>query len=118
MTGPLISPEELAGALDEVTVLDVRYVAGSPPDEAAFREGHVPGARFVDLDTDLADPPGSGGRHPLPAEERFEVAMRRASVSDDRPVVVYDDWQGRAAARAWWLLRFHGHRVVRVLDGG
>jgi thiosulfate/3-mercaptopyruvate sulfurtransferase len=44
--------------------------------------------------------------------------MRRAGVSADRPVVAYDDWGGRAAARAWWLLRFHGHPDVRVLDGG
>ena len=43
--------------------------------------------------------------------------MRQAGVSDDRPVVVYDDWSGLAAGRAWWLLRHHGHRDVRVLDG-
>jgi len=117
-SAPIISADELAGRLDEVTVLDVRYAVGGPPGHDAFLDAHVPGARFVDLDTDLADPPGAGGRHPLPDAARFEVAMRRAGVSDDRPVVVYDDWQGRAAARAWWLLRHHGHRDVRVLDGG
>lgn len=118
MTGPLISAEELAGRLDEVTVLDVRYATGAPGGHQAFLSGHVPGARYVDMDTDLADPPGDGGRHPLPDEGRFGVAMRRAGVNAGRPVVAYDDWQGRAAARAWWLLRFHGHGDVRVLDGG
>lgn len=117
-TSPLIGVDELAGSLDEVTVLDVRYVLGGPPGHEEFVRAHVPGARFVDLDTDLAGQPGEGGRHPLPAEEVFEVAMRRAGVSADRPVVVYDDWEGRAAARAWWLLRFHGHADVRLLDGG
>ena len=46
------------------------------------------------------------------------AAMRRAGVSASRPVVVYDDWAGHAAARAWWLLRHYGHPSVRVLDGG
>ncbi|WP_210503805.1 sulfurtransferase [Nocardioides xinjiangensis] len=121
-SGPLISPADLAADLaDEqarVTVLDVRYALGGPPGREAHASGHVPGAAYVDLDEDLADPPGEGGRHPLPDEARFAAAMRRAGVRDDRPVVVYDDWQGRAAARAWWLLRHHGHRDVRVLDGG
>ena len=116
--GPLISPDELAAVLGDVTVLDVRYTLGGPPGRDDYRAGHVPGAAYVDLDADLADPPGAGGRHPLPDEARFEAAMRRAGVSDQRPVVAYDDWQGRAAARAWWLLRHHGHDDVRVLDGG
>lgn len=116
--GPLISPEELAATLDDVTVLDVRYEMGGPPGRGLHEAGHVPGAAYVDLDADLAAAPGAGGRHPLPDIGTFEVAMRRSGVRDGRPVVVYDDWQGRAAARAWWLLRHHGHDDVRVLDGG
>lgn len=121
MSRPLVSAEELAGLLDEVTLLDVRYrmgAHGGPAGRDDHLAGHLPGARYVDLDTDLADPPGAGGRHPLPDPARFEAAMRRLGVSNDRPVVVHDDWQGRAAARAWWLLRLHGHQEVRVLDGG
>lgn len=115
---PLISPEELAAGHDDFTILDVRYAMGGPPGAELHGAGHVPNAHYVDLDTDLADPPGLGGRHPLPDPVRFEATMRRLGVSAHRPVVVYDDWQGRAAARAWWLLRLHGHQDVRVLDGG
>ncbi|NYI47058.1 thiosulfate/3-mercaptopyruvate sulfurtransferase [Nocardioides aromaticivorans] len=117
MTSPLIGVDELAARLGEVTVLDVRYRMGGPPGPDEYAAGHVPGAVFVDLDTALAAPPGPRGRHPLPDEEAFVRAMRAAGVRDDGPVVVYDDWSGHAAARCWWLLRFHGHRDVRVLDG-
>lgn len=117
-TSPLITVSDLLRRLGEVSVLDVRWSLGGPPGDEAFVAGHVPGAAYVDLDTSLADPPGAGGRHPLPDPGRFAAAMREAGVSRDRPVVVYDDWQGRAAARAWWLLRFHGHHEVSVLDGG
>ena len=115
---PLISAAELGEHLGHVTVLDVRYRMVGPSGPGEYAAGHVPGAAYVDLDADLADPPGRGGRHPLPDEARFEAAMRRAGVRGDRPVVVYDDWDSHAAARAWWLLRFHGHPDVRVLDGG
>ena len=118
MTGPLINADELALALGDVTVLDVRYRPSGPPGEPEYAAGHLPGASYVDLDRDLAAPAGAAGRHPLPAPAAFEAAMRRAGVSGARPVVVYDDWSGQAAARAWWLLRHHGHRDVRVLDGG
>jgi thiosulfate/3-mercaptopyruvate sulfurtransferase len=118
MTGPLISVAGLHERLGHVTVLDVRYRMGGPPGPAEHAAGHVPGAAYVDLDTDLAAPPGDRGRHPLPASSVFVAAMRRAGVSASRPVVVYDGWAGHAASRAWWLLRHHGHPDVRVLDGG
>jgi len=118
VTGPLISVAELRERLGSVTLLDVRYRMGGPGGPAEYAAGHLPGAAYVDLDADLASPPGPGGRHPLPEPADFEAAMRRAGVHADRPVVVYDDWTALAAGRAWWLLRYHGHGDVRVLDGG
>ena len=115
----LVDASGLADVLTEVSVLDVRWQLGRDDGHEQYLAGHVPGAAYVDLASDLAGPPGDGrGRHPLPEASRFEQAMRRCGVRGDRPVVVYDDWAGLAAARAWWLLRFHGHPDVRLLDGG
>jgi thiosulfate/3-mercaptopyruvate sulfurtransferase len=122
----LIAADQLARQLGEstpapVTLLDVRWRLAGPPGRELYAAGHVPGARFVDLDHDLAAPQvagGPGGRHPMPAVADFQAAMRRLGVSGARPVVVYDDADSSAAARAWWLLRYFGHPAVRVLDGG
>ena len=117
----LVSPAAIAGDLAAEpgpVLLDVRWRLGGPPGIDSYREGHLPGAVFVDLDRDLSGPPGPGGRHPLPEPAGFQAAMRAAGVGQDRPVVVYDDRDATAAARAWWLLRYHGHENVRVLDGG
>ena len=119
--GLLVSPAALAEELaDEPApvLLDVRWRLGGPPGLDSYREGHLPGAVFVDLDRDLAGPPGPAGRHPLPDPAAFTDAMRGAGVSRDRPVIVYDDRDATAAARGWWLLRYYGHENVRVLDGG
>ncbi|MFI0790151.1 sulfurtransferase [Streptomyces lydicus] len=108
---------ELAGGTPPV-LLDVRYQLGGPPGRPVYEAGHLPGAVYVDLDSELAGAPGPAGRHPLPDLDVFAGAMRAAGVRADRPVVVYDGGQGWAAARAWWLLRWSGHPDVRVLDGG
>jgi len=117
-TDPLLSAAELASAAATTVILDVRYRMGGPPGHGEYAKGHVPRARYVDLDAALAGPPGPGGRHPLPDAGVFGAAMRAAGVDQDADVVVYDDWNGWGAARAWWLLRWAGHRRVRVLDGG
>ena len=108
---------DLAGPQPPV-LLDVRWRLAGPPGIDSYRAGHLPGAQFVNLDRDLAAPPGPGGRHPLPAAADFQAAMRRAGVRAGRPVVLYDDGDSTAAARGWWLLRYFGHDQVRVLDGG
>lgn len=132
---PLIDPPSLARALgllppgsapdtvtggpgDRPVVLDVRWRLGGPPGIDSYRDGHIPGAVFLDLDHELCGAPGNGGRHPLPAATEFQWVMRRAGVSTGRLVVVYDDADSTAAARAWWTLRYFGHQEVRVLDGG
>jgi len=118
---PLVSVGRLAELLvssEPVTLLDVRWSLDGPPGRDVHAAGHVPGAVFVDLDKELSAPAGDGGRHPLPDPERFAAAMRHAGVRRHVPVVVYDQRDGLAAARAWWLLRHHGHDRVFLLDGG
>jgi thiosulfate/3-mercaptopyruvate sulfurtransferase len=118
---PLCTIAELAAELADghpVTLLDVRWTLTGGPQHDAYLAGHLPGARFVDLDRELADPPGERGRHPLPDQDRFGAAMRAHGVRADRPVVVYDAADGIQAARCWWLLRHAGHTDVRLLDGG
>jgi thiosulfate/3-mercaptopyruvate sulfurtransferase len=121
----LVSPLDLAadlerGSADRPVVLDVRWRLGGPPGRADHAAGHVPGAVFVDLDTELAAPPGTGGRHPLPEPSRLEEVLRRAGISEGSRVVAYDHADGSVAARAWWLLRWAGLSAdhVAVLDGG
>jgi thiosulfate/3-mercaptopyruvate sulfurtransferase len=117
----LIDVPALARALaanDPPAVLDVRWRLAGPPARDDYAAAHVPGAVFVDLDTELCGPPGARGRHPLPDPAGLQRALRSAGVRENHPVVVYDGGEGASAARAWWTLRWAGHRPVRVLEGG
>lgn len=100
-------------------VLDVRWALGAPDGRAAYARGHLPGAVFVDLETELAAPPAPElGRHPLPALDDLQATARRWGIGRDSTVLVYDDAGGTSAARAWWLLRWAGVERVAIIDGG
>lgn len=95
--------------------VDCRWELGDP--EAGRRtywDGHIPGASFLDVDTDLSSPPGIAGRHPLPEPQQFADAAARAGIGDDIFVVAYGSMGG--AERLWWLLRHFGHDACAVVD--
>jgi len=103
----------------EVRVVDVRWRLGDPAaGPALYAAGHVPGAVFADIDTDLASAPGDAGRHPLPSAEAFARVAERLGIGDETRVIAYDDQGGATAARLWFLLRYFGHETGAVLDGG
>jgi 3-mercaptopyruvate sulfurtransferase SseA len=116
----LVSAADLLAADRSRTVLlDVRWALGDDRGRERYLEGHLPGAVFVDLGTELADrPSAAAGRHPLPSVQRLQDVARRWGIREGDAVVAYDATGGLAAARAWWLLRWGGLADVRLLDGG
>ena len=116
---PLVSAEWLAIHLGDpgIVIADCRWSLNGPAPLQIYEKGHIAGAVLVDLDTDMAGPPGEGGGHPLPAPADFAAAMRRAGISDDSHVIAYGHRGGVAAARLWWMLDSLGVRCS-ILDGG
>jgi thiosulfate/3-mercaptopyruvate sulfurtransferase len=118
MESELVSGDWLAAHLDDVRVVDVRWYLNGSSGRDAYCAGHLPGAVWLDIDTELSDPATpAAGRHPLPSPERFAAALGRAGIAAGTPVVAYDDTGGSTAARLWWLLHVLGEPVA-VLDGG
>lgn len=118
----LVSADELRESLRTVpvpVVLDVRWELGRADGHARYLDGHIPGAIFVDLDTELSGLPSrEDGRHPLPDVDILQENARRWGIRRGASVVVYDTIGGTSASRAWWLLRWAGIEDVRILDGG
>lgn len=118
----LIPVDALPAALAAgAQLLDVRWTLGEQPGSGFGRylQGHLPGARFLDLEAVLTGPTTdpTRGRHPLPDADQLGAGLGALGVDPSRPVVVYDEPGSFAAGRAWWVLRWAG-LDVRVLDGG
>jgi len=105
-------------------ILDCRHdLMNADVGRNAFAEGHIEGAQFANIDTDLSGPKVGAdgvfrGRHPLPDRAALLETLRRWGISEGSQVVAYDAHGGMYAARLWWLLRWVGHGAVAVLDGG
>ncbi len=118
----LISTQQLAECLfnDDLIVLDCRYDLRSPEaGEEAWAASHIPNARYVHLDADMAAPISeTSGRHPLPEPAAFQQLLERLGITPDFQVAAYDGACGAFAGRMWWMMRWIGHEHVAVLDGG
>ncbi|MEN4759642.1 sulfurtransferase [Chryseobacterium sp. C39-AII1] len=117
---PIISPSELKNlSTENLIILDARVGKDVYQN---YLNKHIKGAKFIDLDKDLAEVGENaafGGRHPLPSIEKFAETLSNLGISEDSHIVVYDDKNGsNAAARAWWMLKSFGLKTVQVLDGG
>lgn len=116
----LASTEWLAANLSapDLRVVDASWhLPDSGRDAAAeYREQHIPGAVYLDLD-DISDE-ASDLPHMMPPAEKFASRVRNLGLGDGNRIIVYDSVGIYSAARAWWMFRFHGHEEVAVLDGG
>jgi thiosulfate/3-mercaptopyruvate sulfurtransferase len=122
MQSPLIDALALETHLGDAAwvVVDCRFnLLDSAAGHAAYARGHIPGARYADLDRDLARPPAPHeGRHPLPAPADLAARFGAWGIDNRTTVVAYDDGSSAIAARLWWLAGWLGAHRSLVLNGG
>ncbi len=123
----LVNAHWLAEHLNDpnIVIIDTRFSLSQPnQSREQYKEGHIPGAYYLDLNQDLSSPVQThGGRHPLPDWDTFTAKLNRLGIHSDAPagptrVVIYDDSRFAFAARLWWMLRYLGHESTSILDGG
>lgn len=121
LPGPLVDVDWLRDHLADpnLRVVDVRWSLTGPPGAELYAAGHLPGAIFIDAETELASPGDGPGRHPVPRPEKLARVLGERGIGDEHLVVAYDDAGGSIASRLWWLYRHYGHDdACAVLDGG
>lgn len=118
----LVSVARLREHLDDPhwCVIDVRHdLFDTGAGQRAYDAGHIPGAVFANIDTDLSGKKTArNGRHPLPARDTLVETFRQWGIDSDTQIVAYDAHGGQFAARLWWLARWLGHERAGLLDGG
>jgi thiosulfate/3-mercaptopyruvate sulfurtransferase len=118
----LIDPATLSAHISDPdwVVIDCRFDLANPAKgEEMYRQAHIPGARYADLDRHLSGAKtGKNGRHPLPDSDVLVKTFGDLGVAPGSQVVAYDADSGMFAGRLWWMLRWMGHDAVAVLDGG
>lgn len=103
----------------KLVLLDVRFTPGKSDGKDRYLAGHIPGAQYLDLPSQLADPHLQGyGSNPLPTEDQLQLTIQQLGIDFDSEIVIYDDTNLAPSARAWWVLRWAGLTRVKVLDGG
>lgn len=122
LPAPIITAADALALLREdstaVTVLEVRWALDGSKDRSTFDAGHVPGSRYIDMNTDLASHASPDqGRHPLPEPETFAAALRRAGIHPGTRILALDDDNGSQASRLVWMLRSLG-QPASLLSGG
>lgn len=117
----LVSANTLSDHLNDPNwlIFDCRFSLAEPEaGHRAYRQHHIPGARFADLNQDLSSPIRDyTGRHPLPNFRELAAKLTKWGIESRSQLVVYDDACGAFAGRMWWLLRAMGHDRIAVLDG-
>jgi thiosulfate/3-mercaptopyruvate sulfurtransferase len=132
----LISAEQLMALQQSgkrLMVFDCSFDLMAPSTgEQQYRERHIPGAVYANLDTALSDKgmpdahgkhhtpadAASGGRHPLPSREKFAFWLSKVGFANDMQAVAYDRQGANYCGRLWWMLKWMGHDAVALLDGG
>lgn len=116
----LVSTEWLAARLNapDIVVLDASWhlPAAMRDAKAEFLTGHIPGARFFDIDATAN--PDTPLPHMLPSPAKFASDVKKLGVGDGKKIICYDAAGLFSAARCWWMFKVFGHDDVAVLDGG
>ncbi|MFJ6414213.1 sulfurtransferase [Terribacillus saccharophilus] len=105
---------------DQIKIVDCRFDLGDlEKGSRLYKENHIPGAVYFDLEKQLSAPVSKhGGRHPLPDIAQFKSDIEKAGIDNAKTVIAYDGGEGSYASRFWWLLQFLGHEKVFVLNEG